>query len=114
MEDAAGLLLVEGQDDQHVIGHLFQHHKVTEFDIQDKLGCHRLLNGSAIRCAGIVLDADEDLMKRWQQTRAILLKAGYQAVPATPTPGGSVISEAGRPNIGVWLMPDHSILGTLG
>lgn len=120
MERVEAILLVEGQDDQHVVGHLLQHHGVAGFDIQDKQGCDQLLKelpvilkGSVHKHIGIVLDADEDLARRWHRTRSVLLKAGYQTIPLAPAAGGTLISEAGKPNIGVWLMPNNSASGEL-
>jgi len=120
VETPHGLLLVEGQDDKHVLENLLAHHGVADFKVDDRGGCENLLKdlpvllkSSERKHIGIVLDADTDLSRRWLQTRSILQKAGYRTLPASPARGGTLIAEAGKPNIGIWLMPDNSALGML-
>ena len=122
-------LLVEGPNDLHVISHLCQVHKVPEtFDIltprkggQIAGGDVQVLRNLRIqllakgkRAIGVVLDADEDLMRRWQQLAHIIQEFGYTVSPQ-PEPMGSIISapHAYQPTVGIWLMPNNQTVGNL-
>jgi hypothetical protein len=115
------LLLVEGKDDEHVFYHLREHYQVPEqFKIKDKKGVRNLLDtldveleGSGLERLGIVIDADVDIKARWQAVRNILIQCGYANVPAIPPPEGLVIEQAGKPVVGVWIMPDNTLPGML-
>ena len=74
-------LLVEGNDDQHVIWSFCQHHQLAEnFDVIDCNSIEnvlgqlktRLSNPSAHQRIGIVIDADVDLNKRKAQILEVL------------------------------------------
>jgi hypothetical protein len=114
------LLLVEGKDDKHVLWSLCKHFKVPEtFDIKEKEGIEKLLGtldveleGSDLQRLGIIVDADLDLAARWQSLRDILVRLGYD-MPLVPTADGTVVSLAGRPTIGVWIMPDNTLPGLI-
>lgn len=126
------LLLVEGKNDQHVIWSLLEHYGVPEtFEVRpvdgiDKLSdafedifarfldiieveLTRIVEGKV----GIVIDADIDLAARWQATRDILIRSGYNSIPQMPIPEGTVIQQSGRPVVGIWVMPDNQIPGML-
>lgn len=118
------LLLVEGKDDEHVIYAIRDTFGIDKdsFKIQDKQGIDKLFEGfevnliegsDAIKRIGIVIDADLDLSSRWQKTVALLEKAGYQNIPASPNPNGTVIETDFLPTVGVWIMPDNQINGML-
>lgn len=111
------LLLVEGKDDQHVLYHLLEHHHVPEqFSIKSKDGVDNLLetldvelDGSGLERLGIVVDADVDLVGRWQALRNILIHSGYQNVPTVPDIQGTILHQHGRPIVGLWIMPDNHL-----
>lgn len=114
-------LLVEGSDDVGVFYHLFRHYQLHErLTIIDKRGIHNLLATlsdelirSGLECLGIVVDADTDLPARWQALRHKLIQSGYSSVPVNPETGGTIIEQADRPTIGIWLMPDNAVSGML-
>ncbi|MFC5418714.1 DUF3226 domain-containing protein [Bosea eneae] len=114
------VLLVEGNDDLHVISGLLKYHQFPQvFEIKEQGGIDNLLQtvpvqikGSNIRAIGLVVDADLNLTARWQSLRAVLRAAGYE-IPDAPVAGGLVIAAENLPAIGVWLMPDNSLPGML-
>jgi len=63
---------------------------------------------------GIVMDADEQVDRRWKQVTDRLYSEGYEP-PPNPPAGGLVLEHPAptRPRIGVWLMPDNHIPGKL-
>lgn len=114
-------LLVEGTDDEHVLYALLKHHAVpTVFKVIDKKGIGNLLDTLEVELIasdrdhlGIIVDADSDLSSRWQSLRNILRSSGYQAVPDTPDPDGTIVREPGKPAVGIWIMPDNTLPGML-
>ena len=118
------LLLVEGVDDKHVVIHLWQRLIKSDppFCILDKGGVEKLLpsipNEIKVhrrKVLGIVVDADDDICKRWKEVTVRLRSAGI-IVPAKLDPAGSVIEgkpDEGVPRVGVWLMPDNAETGEL-
>ncbi len=114
-------LLVEGDDDAQVLYHLLMRHKIHEqVAIKNKGGIENLLGtlrtelkGSGELRLGIVIDADTDIAARWQALRDRLVAFGYNTVPKTPHPDGTIIEDDGQPVVGVWLMPDNKIPGML-
>ncbi len=75
MADKDQKLVVEGPDDQHVIWALCQQHSVAEtFSVETtKSGVEALLESikvrlmePGLRTLGLVLDADENLERRWR------------------------------------------------
>ena len=115
------LMLVEGRDDEHVLYHLLEHHKVPDgFKIRDKKGIDNLLEtldveliGSGLKRLGIVIDADVNIQGRWDALRSILVKSGYITVPTKPEAAGTIIEQVGLPVVGLWLMPDNALPGML-
>lgn len=114
-------LLVEGPDDAQVFFHLLRYYRLdNHITIQQKEGIDNLvasLNVELLRRAetrlGIVVDADTDIVARWQSLRHKLLETGYTSVPLHPDPSGTILRQHGRPVVGIWLMPDNSIPGML-
>ncbi len=117
-------LLVEGENDRHVVWHLCQVHNVPEtFSVEilgDNGGVDALLRGLPVRLKisgltvlGVVLDADQNLEARWQAVKTRLLQAGYSSLPEMPSPEGTIIQVAGKPKVGLWLMPDNRLPGML-
>ena len=118
-------LLVEGNDDKCVISSLRKNLEIKEsFEIEDCGGKDKLLEklptllkGSGnLNTIGVVLDADSDLNKRWNEVRKILIKSGkYNNVPENCDKAGTIIEpiEEDDIKIGVWLMPDNNSNGML-
>ena len=114
----AKLLLVEGQDDKHVVEHL-RRRLVSDlaFHCEDKGGSGPLLDAIDVEIAtdgrlalGILMDANDDLAARWQAIGHRLLGGDVQ-LPPQPERSGTVIDS--DPRVGVWLMPDNATPGEL-
>jgi len=121
---ASKRLLVEGNDDEHVLKHVWDtlslpyQHQIVRFDGVDELLVKMpvLLLESDIEVVGIVLDADTNFESRWNSVRGRLISSGYQQVPTMPTYEGTVISPPANtllPVVGVWIMPDNASDGIL-
>ena len=114
------VLLVEGPDDKHVAIHLAHSSQDRpDFLVIDKGGISNLLRSIPLElrvegrvAVGILVDANDDLRSRWQAVTDRLRPAGIQ-LPASPSPGGTVIEFDGKPRVGVWLMPDNESSGEL-
>ncbi len=113
------VLLVEGTDDKHSVLALAHYAELPGFDIVEKGGINSLLESlpvqlkaSDLDVLGIVVDADTDLLARWQSLHDKLSRAGYQ-VPDRPEANGTILRQDDLPVVGVWLMPDNCIPGIL-
>ena len=91
--------------------------EIPEFCILDKEGIEKLLEdiGAEIRvpgrkAVGILVDANDDLHARWKAV-ANRLREENIAVPSSPDPNGTVISN--KPRVGLWLMPNNTCPGEL-
>jgi hypothetical protein len=112
------VLLVEGQDDKHVVHHLCQSiPNIPAFSILNKGRIDPLLRSISVeikaegrKAVGIVVDADDDLDNRWQELSDILLNTHPQ-LPSSPEATGTIVE--GIPRIGVWIMPDNKSTGEL-
>lgn len=118
-------LLVEGQNDKHVVWALCQQYHIAEtFSVETPSesngGVEALLNSipvrlkiSGLQALGIMLDADQDLNGRWQAIIHRLIKAGYTTLPQKPAPDGTIIDASNKPKVGIWLMPNNQLPGML-
>lgn len=114
-------LRVEGLDDQHTIVHLLKRHDIECVDIEVDKDAGRLIRGiplaiknSTERTLGFVVDANDDINKRWQQIRDRLFEAQLRDIPRSPTPDGyRGYSERYRATVGVWIMPDNKTSGAI-
>ncbi len=112
------VLLVEGQDDKHVVRHLRDRCEPTlSFDIRDKGGIDRLLDsiGPEIKApgrkaVGILVDANDNPQGRWDAVTHRLRERDFQP-PTILDPTGTILS--GSPRIGIWLWPDNKSPGEL-
>ena len=112
------VLLVEGQDDKHVVRHLCHRHESTpSFSISDKDNITQLLESLALemkvsgrQAVGILVDANDDVTGRWNAIQNRLRRADIEP-PLSPSPDGTIIQA--RPRIGIWLMPDNTSAGEL-
>ena len=114
-------LLVEGQNDLHVILNLWnilglkpvKDYNKDKFAIlangKDNLPLKiaELLASSDIENIGIVLDADRSAQSTWQSICSELAHHGFENLPKQPLKEGFVIKKAGFPTIGIWIMPDN-------
>lgn len=118
MDQSPKVLLVEGQDDQHVVGHLLSRtSSASSFDIQNKEGIENLIEAISTEIKapgraviGIVADANDNPDARWAAVSSRLRKAEIEVPKALP-PGGTIVE--GLPRVGVWLMPDNQRSGEL-
>ena len=114
------VLLVEGQDDFHVVEHLRRQYwtgdDASSFEIVVKGNDVELLKSISgeikaedREAIGILIDTDDDLASRWQSVRDRLPEDFTLA--DQPTLGGAIINAT--PRVGVWLMPDNASPGQL-
>lgn len=114
------VLLVEGQDDFHVVEHLRHRHATVEempsFGVIVKDNDAELLKSvrweiqtGGREVVGILIDSDDDVAARWQSVRN-RLPDGYDLADR-PVAGGAIIETV--PRVGVWLMPDNESAGEL-
>lgn len=133
------VLLVEGQDDKHMVGQLCEKRSdlfhaersghdfsailksnSQTFVIKDKDSQSKLLEAiynevkvSGRQVLGIVLDADRDLQDCWAKLKEHFSRAEVQ-LPSEPSPIGTIVWEQDyRPRVGIWLMPDNKSQGEL-
>ena len=114
------VLLVEGNDELHVITKLLERHGFPKsFDIEPKGGFSELhasiyneINAPQRRVLGIPADANDHPDRRWQSICDQLKEAGCR-VPSQLARQGSVFSGPRNTRVGVWLMPDNSRAGEL-
>lgn len=115
------VLLVEGRDDEQVLYHLLGYHRIPResFEIKKKGGISNLIDtldvellGSGLETLGILVDADTNLVSRWQSLRNKLITASY-VVPEEPQKEGTIIRHSEQPTIGIWVMPDNTLPGFL-
>ena len=114
-------LPVEGKNEKFVFDHLFIHHGIAEGRIEYRVkdgitilldSLPQELRASELERLGIVVDADADLVTRWQSVRNRLASAGY-VVPVEPDPNGTIVEFEDHPTVGIWLMPDNTLPGML-
>ncbi|WP_423224303.1 DUF3226 domain-containing protein [Candidatus Amarolinea aalborgensis] len=122
---AKRILLVEGDDDEHVLKHLCGNRGVPQLDeIKPLKGINRLLDSISTRLrasedgdiVGVVIDADIDLSSRWHSLRNRLISVGYRGVPEDPLPDGTILDPPDDqllPRVGIWIMPDNQTTGIL-
>jgi len=112
-------LLVEGNDDMHVIMALCQKFTVNEnFEIIDCKGIDKLftqipirLKQSGFETLGIIIDADAEIKSRWSTLKSIFSKQGISLPDEIPNEG--LILKTNSVTIGVWIMPNNDLNGML-
>ncbi len=113
------ILLVEGKDDQHVIWALcLKFNLPKNFEVIDTEGIEKLLlqlpvrmKQTGIKTIGVIIDADIELARRWNQISAIFTKR-MPSFPTEPNIQG-IIHEEKNLKVGVWIMPNNQINGML-
>ncbi len=117
------VLLIEGNDDCHVILALCQFFQIPEtFGLYQCGGYTELLKrlnalilqADGPEIIGIVVDADSpDIISRWRQIKQKPELKTYP-FPDEPTPNGIIVTgQKGKPRLGIWLMPDNTNPGML-
>ena len=112
-------LLVEGNDDQHVVWALCENFKVEEtFDVIDCEGINKLdeqipvrFKQSEIETLGIIIDADTEIKKRWFSLKGALSNQGYTVPEELPLTG--LVLNNNNIKVGVWIMPNNNLNGML-
>lgn len=123
------LLLVEGNDDFHVVHSLCKQFNISvrslenpeggNFSVVDCKGINELFEQIPIRfkssqnisTLGIIIDADTDLQNRWLTLQNILNKLEFNSPKEFPETG--LILKEGKLKIGVWIMPNNHLSGML-
>lgn len=113
-------LLVEGNDDQHVIWALCEKFTVTEnFDVIDCEGITKLYEQLPVRfkqaqvnTIGLIIDADSEIKDRWKSISALLSLQGFTIPQEIPIEGLILKNNLGF-KIGVWIMPNNNENGML-
>lgn len=125
MDSMTQTLLVEGNDDFHLICNICVAFNIKEtFKIEDCKGITNLLEGLPVRLKGsgeiktigVVMDADVNIQSRWMQIRQILINSNlYSNIPNNCPQGGAIIypNNIDDIKIGVWIMPDNNNNGML-
>jgi hypothetical protein len=113
-------LLVEGNDDQHVIWALCEKFTVTEnFDVIDCEGITKLYEQLPVRfkqaqvdTIGLIIDADSEIKDRWKSISALLSLHGF-TIPEEIPLEGLILKDNSDFKIGVWIMPNNNENGML-
>ena len=126
MGSRATLLLVEGNDDEHVIKHICGKRGIpVPEEVRPHEGARDLLASLPIALSamteegdvvGVVIDADKDVKARWQSIGQRLSDAGYKNVPDSPELNGTILEPPEGsilPIVGVWIMPNNQDCGKL-
>ena len=116
------VLLVEGQDDKHVVLHLCRRNEsMPAFFISDKDGIDPLLDSispeikvSGRKSLGILVDANDEPANRWKAVRSRLQKFDLY-LPEEPDLDGTILFAVSPavPRLGIWLWPDNQCPGEL-
>lgn len=133
------ILLVEGQDDKHVVLHLCKQHQSTlsfffsdqdrddpqvpvsdrqAVSIRDTGNIDKVLESiipeikaPGRQAVGILVDANDDVTGRWEAIQNRLQGADINPPQHLISPDGTIIQA--NPRIGIWLMPDNTSTGEL-
>ena len=113
-------LLVEGNDDKHVVANLLRMHNLHNIvDIKNKEGFDQLrdsiyneVNESGRKALGILADANCEINGRWRSIYDRLDQAGCK-VPKKISHSGSIFIGPRDVRVGVWIMPDNNRSGEL-
>jgi len=121
-------LLVEGKQDLFAIAHLLDHYIVwgdrpdecvggiCDYDgVEDLLGpdeIETVLLTPGLQSLAIVVDANGDAGKRWQEVRSHCLEQ-FSSLPNDIPLGGLITTNDRGLRLGVWIMPDNQNVGML-
>jgi hypothetical protein len=114
------VLMVEGSNDLYVtkaicekfnLPELFKVHEVMGFDnITIRLGLEIKNRWKNI---GIVIDADTDLSKRWNEILKLFQNDWNFQIPLQPGNNGTIFNLNEKQRIGIWIMPNNELNGNL-
>lgn len=114
------VLLVEGSSDEHVVRHVWKSRREAglPFEILNKKGFDNLLQSIITELiaieretVGILIDANDNPDKRWNEVVEQLEEFSEISVPKKPQRSGTIIDN--QPRIGIWMMPDNQSSGEL-
>ncbi len=121
-QDTDKVLLVEGDNDCHVVMALCAAHNVPEtfgiYQCGSDVGVLKRLNALIVRpnppqIIGVMLDADNSLASRWESIKGKLKHYNY-TFPIKPDANGTIVkSLVDEPLLGFWLMPNNQDSGML-
>ena len=112
------VLLVEGQDDKHVVEHLYRKRfdSAPPFEVLDQDGYQPLCDaiGPELKApdrevVGIIADANDDLRSRWEAITSRLRRACPDIEIGDPSLEGTIAGN--EPRVGLWLWPDNDSSG---
>ena len=114
------LLLVEGENDEHVVEHLCRRvQTIPAFEIRSAGSVSELLGAiepevlaDGRRTLGVLMDADDCPPSRWEELRERFAAVAIET-PAAAEPGGVIVPPTNGPRVGVWMMPDNQSPGEL-
>lgn len=129
-------LYVEGPDDREVFIHLLNNHEITSsdetrrghflkanesFKIKDCGGIDNLLETFRVELKGdidnnrygIVVNVDTDITVIWVRLLNILNNMSYRNLPHIPGDSGVIIKQGNLPVVGIWLMPNNKLPGSI-
>jgi hypothetical protein len=115
------VMLVEGLSDRHFVSHIKNRLVPSlSFDIEAKEGLSTLIQSiygevslNTRQIVGILVDADNDPDKRWDEVSSRLSESGI-SVPSSPNSEGTIIyQKPSKPRVGIWIMPDNHSSGEL-
>ncbi|MDR0863655.1 MAG: hypothetical protein LBO74_01825 [Candidatus Symbiothrix sp.] len=112
-------LLVEGNDDKHVIWALCDKYNIPKtFEVVDCKGIKNLYKDISVRfkesgteTIGIIIDADIDIQSRWNSLKNNLSAIGFDIPDNLPETG--LIIKNRTQKVGVWIMPNNNSNGML-
>ncbi|MDI9312045.1 MAG: hypothetical protein QM535_17660 [Limnohabitans sp.] len=113
-------LLVEGVDDQHVVWSLCLKFEIPKnFEVIDCKGITNLykelpvrFKQSEIETIGIIIDADSEIKKSWEEIKKTLSSYEFTIPEKIPSEGIIATNNSGI-KIGVWIMPNNNENGML-
>jgi hypothetical protein len=122
-QDRDKVLLVEGDNDCHVVMSLCQAHNVPEifgiYQCGSDTGVLKRLNALILspeppQIIGVMLDADNpSISNKWDSIKNKLKHYSY-SFPPEPNSDGTVIhGNSDKPKLGFWLMPNNKDTGML-
>lgn len=124
-QDTDKVLLVEGDNDCHVVMALCAAHNVPEtfgiYQCGSDVGVLKRLNALIIRPSppqviGVILDVDQpSLQGRWDSIKSKLINNNHNySLSKNPDSEGTILSSiVDKPKLGFWLMPNNQDSGML-
>jgi len=121
-------LLVEGRDDLYAVVELMAHHidwsdkkELAPVNVEWRDGHENILDEDTIplrlkapniEILGILIDADDEIDRRWQRLR-VLSTPFFPTMPANLPENGLILNNDQGKCFGVWIMPDNRKHGML-